>query len=81
MLDFQLNNPVTLEMINRFHREEIMEDAHRSRVLNEAGIRKPSLLDPVLMQIGGLLIALGLKLQARCLLAMPQSTKPHPSKY
>ncbi len=81
MLDYQLSNPVILEKVNRFRREETMEAAHRSRVLNEARARHLILTDRILMHIGGILITLGLKMQARCLLTMPQSTKPHPSKY
>jgi DNA invertase Pin-like site-specific DNA recombinase len=81
MLDYQLNNPVVLEKVSRWHRGRTMEVAQRDRVLEEAGVRRLTLMDQFLMHIGGMLITLGLKLQERCLLAMPQGTRPHPTKY
>lgn len=81
MLDYQMNNPIVLEKVTRLHRDQTMEVAQNSRALEEAGVRQPTLMDRFLMNIGGMLITLGLKLQERCLLAMPQDTRPHPTKY
>jgi hypothetical protein len=81
MLDYQLNNPVILEKVNRARRQEAMEAARRSRALIEAGIRRLTLVDRILIHVAGMLIALGLKLQKRYSFAMPQNTRPHPSKY
>jgi len=81
MLDNQLNNSIVLEKVTRFHRDQTMKVAQNSRALEEAGVRQPTLMDKLLLHIGGMLITLGLKLQERCLLAMPQDTRPHPTKY
>jgi hypothetical protein len=81
MLDFQMNNLVILEKVNSIRRQETMETACRSRALSEAGIRRITLVDRILIHIAGMLIALGLKLQKRYLFTMPQNTRPHPSKY
>jgi hypothetical protein len=81
MLDYQLNNPVILEKVNRARRQEAMEAARRSRALIEAGIRQLTLVDRILIHVAGMLIALGLKLQKRYSFAMSQNTRPHPSKY
>ena len=81
MLDFQMNNLVVLEKVSRARRQEAMETARRSRALIEAGIRQLTLVDRILLRIAGMLIASGLKLQKRYTFAMPQNTRPHPSKY
>lgn len=81
MLDFQMNNLVVLEKVSRARRQEAMETARRSQALIEAGIRQLTLVDRILLRIAGMLIASGLKLQKRYTFAMPQNTRPHPSKY
>jgi hypothetical protein len=81
MLDFQMNNLVVLEKVSRAHRQETMETARRSRALIEADIIQLTPIDWILIRVAGVLIALGLKLQKRYSFAMPQNTRPHPSKY
>jgi hypothetical protein len=81
MLDYQWNNFIAFEKVNRDRREEIMEDAHRSQLLSKAGIRQFTLVDRILVHVGGMLIRLGIKLQERCLFTLPQGSRPRPSKY
>lgn len=80
MFDRQVNNQVILEIVSKNRREETMNEAHRARILNEAFPQRLTLLDRFLIQIGGILIAMGKRLQGRCVLVVPQGTKPHPSK-
>ncbi len=81
MFDRQLNNQVVLERVTKDHREEIIREAHQAQILKEAFSQRVTLLDRFLIQIGGILIAIGKRLQERCVLVVPKGTKPHPSKY
>jgi hypothetical protein len=80
MFDRQLNNQVVLKMLTKNRREEILQETHQAQILKEALSQRLTLLDRFLIQIGGILIAMGKRLQERCVLVVPQGTKPHPSK-
>jgi len=81
MLDRQLNNTPLLVAINRAHHKELIRKTERGQLLDK---NKSDRLPPVghiLMVTGGILIAIGEKLQERCILVIPHRTRAHPSKY
>lgn len=83
MLDRNLNNLPLLESINRAHHQELIRRTQQAqlRLLDEAKSIPLTLLDHILIRVGGTLITVGKKLQERYVLVMPHSTKVHPSKY
>jgi hypothetical protein len=81
MFDSKLNNHIVLETMTKNHRAESMKEAQQAQMLSEARLQRLTLLDRFLILIGGILIAIGKRLQERCALVMPQGTKPFPSKY
>ena len=67
MLDRQLNNPPLLVAINRAHHEELIRRTERGQLLDKTRSDRLPLVDHILMVAGGILIAIGEKLQERCI--------------
>ena len=66
--------------MDRIRRNELMNDARQAHLRYLARPIRFTLLDRILVVLGGLLIAIGERLQRRCLLAISHGREAHPTK-
>jgi hypothetical protein len=81
MLDRQINNLPLLVKTCRSHHEDLIRKTEHGQLLDKSKSDRLPPIDHVLMVIGGILIAIGEKLQERCILVMPNRTRAHSTKY
>ena len=81
MLDRQINNLPLLVEICRSHRESLIRNTERGQLLDMTKTDRLPPIDHFLMLTGGILIAIGEKLQERCVLIMPQRPRARSPRY
>jgi len=81
MLDRQINNLPLLVKTCRLHHEDLIRKTEYGQLLDKTKSDRLPTVDHILMIAGGILIAIGEKLQEHCLLVMPQRTRAHSTEY
>jgi hypothetical protein len=80
MLDRQINNLPLLVKTCRAHHEDLIKKTEHGQLLDKTKSDRLPPVDHVLMVAGGILIAIGEKLQERCILIISHRARAHSTK-